>query len=332
MKGNKIMMTRKSARNIFISFVSVAAVACGSSNSGTTEESTDTSTTEIASSDTELVRVQINISDKNSSLSLTNGASLGLTAAAENFSLDIDSCATGYTNTGITSASGPIDVYKGDIGCLAKLKSLTLGGNAYTPSVDFTTWQAGDTAVFSFGGEDLALTITSTLANPISGTEAIDITFSEIDEGTVVNVAANALGDSHNITVAGEESPAFQVTSVTLDSVTAQGAGNFTFEFTCDSAVAGTGATATCETHTIIDVDYVLLEDTFGGSLTYAQAQTEIAAGADVLSGDVTAAGFNASATGPDQMHNNPNMIMLIGVTTVDGTSFRYINIDLTTL
>ncbi|MFK7826887.1 MAG: hypothetical protein AB8G05_22280 [Oligoflexales bacterium] len=327
------MMTRKSTRNMFLGLVSIAAVACGGKKGS--NDATDASSTEIASSDTELVRVQINISDTNSSLNLTNGGSLSLTADADDFSLDIDTCATGYTNTGITSASAPVDVYKGDIGCLAKLKSLTLGASVYTPSTDFTTWQAGDTAVFTDGSNSLALSVQSTLSDPISGTEAISIAFTEIDSGTDVLVAENALGDSHNISVSGEASPAFQVTDVTLNSVTAGGAGDFAFEVTCENAVVGTGAAATCDAQLVTDMTYVLLNDTYGGSMTIAEAQTAIAGGTAVVAGDVVAfggtnGGFDiASAQGPNAMHTNPNMILLIGI---NGTSFRYINIDLDTL
>ena len=333
------MKTRKSTRNIFLGLISIAAVACGG-NKGSNNEAVDASTTEIASSDTELVRVDISISDTSSALRLTTGQALGLTAAADDFSLDIDSCATGYTNTGITSASPNVDVYKGDLGCLAKLKSLTLGANVYTPSTDFTTWQAGDTAVFTDGTNNLALSIQTTLNDPISGTEAIAIAFTEIDSGTDVLVAENAIGDSHSISVSGEASPAFQVVAggITLNSVTAGGAGNFSIDVACENAVVGTGATATCDAQLVTDMTYVLLNDTYGGTMTLAEAQTAIAGGTAVAAGDVLAfgapgvpnGGFNiASATGPDAMHTNPNMILLIGI---NGTSFRYINIDLDTL
>lgn len=72
--------------------------------------------------------------------------------------------------------------------------------------------------------------------------------------------------------------------------------------------------------------------------MTLAQAQSAIAGGTTVAAGDVLDFGspdaanggfLISSAQGPDQMHNNPNMILLIGI---NGTSFRYINIDLDTL
>lgn len=328
------MINKKTARNIFVSLISITAVACGSKKSGS-NDGADNST---VASDTELVRVAINISDANSSLSLSNGKGLGLTADADDFSLDIDSCATGYTNTGITAASAPVDVYKGDIGCLAKLKSLTLGGNVYTPSTDFTTWQVGDTAVFSDGTNNLNLSVQSTLNDPISGTEAISIAFTEIEAGTDVLVAESALGDAHSISVSGEASPAFQVTTYLLNSVTAAGAGNFGFDLQCEEAVVGSAGTATCAGQLITGLTYVLLQDTYGGTMTLAEAQAAIAGGTAVATGDVLDfgaagvpnGGFNiGSAQGPDQMHNNPNMILLIGI---GGTSFRYINIDLDTL
>lgn len=254
------MVMSKKTGSLMIGLVSMLAVACGTKNSGSDDSADGISG--VSPGETELVAVAINISDTSSSLSLSNGQGLGLTATAEDFSLDIVDCATGYTNTGITTSSAPLNVYKGDIGCLAKLKSLTLGGLVYTPSTDFTSWQAGDTAVFSNGSDILNLSIQSTLNDPISGTEAISIAFTEIEAGSDTLVSEAALGDSYSVSVSGESAPAFQVTDYALNGVTANGAGQFRFTLQCEEGVVGTGSTATCATQTISSLTYVLLQDT----------------------------------------------------------------------
>ena len=210
--------------------------------------------------------------------------------------------------------------------------------------MNFTTWLAGDTATFKDNGAGtikLDLSVSSQLDNPISGATPVTYAFKEIQAGADTTLAKNDVSDGHTLSVAGEAAPAFIVDSYTFDNITAAGEGQFTFTMECDGEnIAGAGATATCKSQNMVsDVKYKLVEDTYGGVLTLADPDALFPAGeTSVVDGDILAigaggtvnGGFKTSLmTGPATLHNKPNMILIL---QVSDTSYRYYNIDVTTL
>ena len=163
-----------------------------------------------------LFQVSCGDSDKSSSefvsvpveLKILNNENLSLTGA-DSFVMILDGCTSGYTLT-VTEALTSVDLYKFDEGCVLKLNiALTVAGVNYNKlnsgASDFTTWTAGDIALFtnSAGSQSIGLTVDSQLDNPISGTEAVSYTFSQVLEGADETIADSVVTDSHSVAVTG---------------------------------------------------------------------------------------------------------------------------------
>lgn len=274
--------------------------------------------------------------------------SLSLTADATAFSISLEGCASGYTSTA-TEVSTGLQVYKFDQNCLAKLTTFTVGGIVYVPTAatPFSTWLAGDTATFEDQSDPTNLinvTVVSQLDNPISGTEPVTYAYSQVSQGADENIADSVVGDSHVLSVGGLEAPSFTIAGVTFNGITATGGGQFVFTLECTANITGAAATTACLESNFTDLKYKLVADTYGSTLTYADAQSIFASGpisidtaTDVVAigaGGTVNGGFVTKSdasilTGPDQMHLNPNMILVVEVA---GTSYTYYNIDVTTL
>ena len=326
-----------SSKHLYLGLFSslILTTNCGVDNRDVVADQ-DTATIESQNDERELIDIDVQVDEKEQGFNLT--------ASATAYSLTIDSCASGYTTT-VDENSPTVKAYKFDRDCLAKLTTFTINGITYNPdSADlFTTWQAGDTATFEDALDNtnkIAVSVVSTLDNPISGTEAISYAFEDIKKGSDENIAENVVSDTHAISVTGEVAPNFTIAAVSYVGMTAAGAGQFTVKFNCDSNITGSGATTACEGQLMTDLKYKLVEDTYGGTLTQAQAaalfptgESSIDTGSELLAiGDADAAngGFvSKTLDGPNQMHNKPNMIIIIEAAD---TSYRYWNMDVTTL
>jgi hypothetical protein len=288
-----------------------------------------------ASSDSGLIKIPVKLTEKKKGFSL---------ADATTYSISLTDCASGYTSTANQNSSS-LKVYKFDRDCLAKLTQFQLNGFTYTPQAadPFTTWQTGDTATFEVAASPsntLQVKVISTLDDPISGTEAVEYRFSTIESGANETIADTDVGDPHTMTVAGQDAPSFTIHSVELVGITAGGAGQFEFVMECTSDITGAGATTACLDVLFTDIRYKLIEDTYGSTLTYAQAQalfpadessvdtaTEVVA---VGGGGTTHGGFTTvTLDGPDIMHTHPNMILVIEAADL---SYLYFNVDVTIL
>jgi hypothetical protein len=280
----------------------------------------------------ETISVGVNISEKGFAL-----------ANASTYTMRLEGCASGLT-ADITQAQAFVDVYKFDQGCVIKLTAFTYGGVTYEPTVGDpfnATHSAGDIATFADTlnpANQLTVTVGSQLNNPISGTEAVSYTFSQITAGAAETIAKTVVGDAHTLSVTGTDAANVDITGVTMTGMTAGGAGQFTFKVDCLVATTGTlPATLKCGANDLIGLKYRLIADnaTYNGDLTYTQAaalfdgsETTVASGDQFSTGN---GGFNALVTGPNQMHNNPNMLFVIQSGGAGG-SYKYFNVDVTKL
>jgi len=266
-------------------------------------------------------------------------------AAATAFSMSLDGCASGLTYATISDTNPNIDVYKFDQGCLVKLNSFDYGGVTYVPSAGdpFTSWIAGDLATFEESGNPantIRVAVATQLDNPVSGTEAISYTFSEIVAGADEAIAKTVVSDAHAITVAGQAAPNFTISAVRFVGMTATGGGQFQFTLDCAGAFTGTvaGLDAACDGTLLSALTYNMVEDTYASVLTAADASTIFGGGSTAVAaaqmndpgGAAPSGGFvTLTLTGPDLMHTKPNMILILEAA---GTSYQYFNIDVTTL
>lgn len=283
----------------------------------------------------ETVTVGVDVSEK--------GAGFRL-AAANSYSMSLDGCASGLTVASITQANPSVDVYKFDQGCLVKLNSFVLSGITYTPTAGdpFTTWADGDIATFEQAGNPsnrFTVVVSSQLNDPITGTESVSYTFAQLVAGTDESIAESVVGDSHALSVSGQDAAAVDVVGVTMTGMTAGGAGQFTFKVECTTPITGTAPNYSCGNNVMTTLKYVLVEDTYGGTLTVAQADALfVSAGTTVASGDqlptgsagALNGGFNTQTlTGPNAMHTHPNMLFVV---QSGGSSYKYFNVDVSTL
>jgi len=315
--------------------VTAALSACGPKLQSVAPSQDPTSAEpESATERRETVTVGVNVAEK---------AGFRL-ASASSYSMSLTGCASGLTASGISQANPSVDVYKFDQNCLVKLDSFTLNGITYTPSSGdpFTSWANGDLAVFEESGNpsnNFTVIVTSQLGNPISGTESVAYTFTQVAAGTDETIAKSVVSNSHALSVSGVDSATVDIVGVTMNGMTAGGAGQFTFKVECLTAITGSSPTYNCGTNQLTTLKYVLVKDTYGGTLTAAQAaalfsggETTVGAGDLLATGSSGApnGGFNTQTlTGPNIMHNNPNMLLVI---QSGGTSYKYFNVDVTTL
>jgi len=269
-------------------------------------------------------------------------------AAATSFQMSLEGCASGLSYPNITEANANIDVYKYDQGCLVKLNSFAYNGITYTPSAGdpFTTWLAGDIAIFEDAlnpNNKLRVIVNSQLSSPVAGTESISYSFGQVAAGADKLLAKQVVGDRHELSVSGQDATPMTISGVSFVGMTAQGAGQFIFTLECGQVVTGAIPNLSCAGTPLANIKYRLVKDTFGGVLSYDQAaaifngsELAIADGERLAPGQggTTNGGFISKSgasvlTGPNQMHSNPNMILIL---QAGGVSYRYFNVDVTPL
>jgi len=309
--------------------------ACGPKLQSVSENQGDgTSDPDAAGSTRETVTVGVNVQEKGVGFKL---------ASANSFNMSLVGCASGLTQSNITQANPSIDVYKFDQGCLVQLNSFVMGGITYTPASGdpFGSYAPGDIATFEEAANPAnkyTVVITSQLSSPISGQEAVSYTFTQLAAGTDEAIAKSVVGDSHSLSVSGQDAPNMDIVGVTMNGMTAGGAGQFIMKIECLAAITGTTPNFNCGTNLLTSMKYKLVKDTYGSVLTAAQAAAIFdGSESSVTAPDLLAlassgapnGGFNTSTvTGPAVMHNNPNMLFVIKA----GASYKYFNVDVSTL
>lgn len=312
--------------SLFVALTTV--VSCGDFMS-LDEASEENGRDDSAIQTDKFISIDVNVAEDTSSLNLL--------AAATSYSIDLDGCVSGHTATA-TDASSGLKVYKFDQGCLAKLTQFVANGITWVPDVNFTTWAAGDTATFmdqAINANKISVSVSEQLDDPISGTENVTYLFSEIVAGADNTVVEATVADSHTMAVNGQGAPDFTITSIDFSGMTAAGAGQFIFHFDCAIAQTGTGATTACRDVNLSELTYKLVEDTYGGTLTMADAQALFPAGETAVNTatdihTVGNGGFNSAVVdGPAPISAKSNMILILQAADL---SYLYFNVDVATI
>ena len=303
--------------------------ACGPVLESVGLESDDEKT---VASETELLSLDVNVETQAQAFAL---------AAATKFNISLGACASGYTAEA-NETKAALNVYRFDRGCLAKLTSLEYGGIVYLPSagVPFTTWLPGDSAIFTDGGSNsIRVTVAAQLSNPVGTLDTVAYSFTEIAQGTDQVLEKNVVGSGKTMSVEGQAAPSFQVKSLSFTGITVAGAGQFSFSLECTQALTGSGVDSICKDLKLSQLKYILVKDTYSGTLNSTQAAALFASGSSSIAlSEVRAAGSGGMANGgfasqtlvgPDQMHLNPNMILVIEGAAA---SYLYFNVDVSTL
>jgi hypothetical protein len=324
---------------LFSTLLGLTLLGCGPT---LTSPDTTTSTDKASNTDTsqagEFTTISVSVSEK-----ATFGFSL---ASATAFDMSLTGCASGLSYTGINQNTPNVDLYISDQGCLIELNSFSYGGNSYVPTSGdpFSSYAAGDVATFENSAdatETLTVTVDTQLSDPVESTDAVVYTFSQIQAGADELLAESVVGENHTLSVEGVAAPGFTISAVSFDGIaSSSGEGQFTFTLECTSTINETTTPYSCEGQGLDQIRYMLVEDTYSGTLTSSEAATIFSNGTPgtYSSGDELAAGaggttnggmYTSSLTGPAQMHNTPNMILIL---EAEGTSYRYFNVDVSTL
>lgn len=273
-----------------------------------------------------------------------NLAQFGLTGAS-GFNMTVEGCSSGYTGQ-VTQLSPSIVVYKFDSGCLAKLTSLVVDGVTYAPTAadPFENWQSGDTAKFedtAGSGLVLYVQVLNQLDSPIPSTtptHGVEYVFSTIEKGAQKDCTADCIQNNYTVAVNGVDAPDFDIKAFAFVDMSVSGAGVFMFKFECAEDLVGSDLSATCKGASLTGLRYRMVQDTYNSTLDITQAGAIMSTNAvNIDVSEVIPAGSDAamphggfvskSLVGPDQMHLNPNMIMLLETMN---TSYKYWNVDVT--
>lgn len=260
----------------------------------------------------------------------------GLAAAASNYAVTVENCATGYQSS-VTQAQSTVKVYKADTGCVGKLTSFTVASVDYLPSnpgaTPFSSWAVGQTAVFtdSSGTKKMRVTVSSQLTTPIATNDSISYTFSIVIASSGSTVGSEVVGQVSGVGVAGDYAPNFTLDQTAFQGVNAggplNGAGKFIFTMECKSSQTG-GGSPSCEGLPVTDISYILAKDVYSGAPTLSQllALTGFTAvtGGQVVTGTSNGrGGFQTTIlTGPGPMATAGNEKLLLVLK--NGASYQY--------
>lgn len=351
----------------YIAFISINVFfsSCGPSldaeltspdTSGTKKKETITSTQAAVKQDSQRVLVPVKIY-------YDDGLGLTDVTAAVSYQISLTGCASGFTQTTSTTLAP----YQYDVGCYAKLTQFVYdgtdnftynqteaGATAFTDS--FAGYAAGQKAIFATA--DAAPThktlmrvyVEQALTNSITGSEAVIYRFSHITQGSTSTILKSTIDEAGTtVTVTSVAPPSFTISSSSLVNITSNGAGEWQFVLQCTAAVTGTGDSRICAQVTMYDkLRFKLIQDTYSSAMTVSQLESAFGilagSGSPIASGDIHSAGTTTTnggfrtpntsesnvATGPNQMHNNPNMILILRSegSTAGEYSWQYFNVD----
>lgn len=285
-------------------------------------------------------KIPISFVQSNDHISNDNISTFSLTTSnADAWTIELTDCLSGYDTTVTEANVDGLEIYRFDRECRAKLTEFIFDGKTYIPTAGdpFTNWQAGDIATFDEVGEPgvnpLRLMVLSTIGNPVTGLETISFGWATITQGSDRSILWTTAGASDKLTVAANPPPSFTIKSIERTGMSPGAGGQFKFVLECTSHITITNI---CELVSFSDLDYKLVEDTFGGSISSMQGDSIFATpGTSVMLPDDRIAPGSAGTTnggiitisldGPDNMANHPHMLLVI---RSYGQSFQYFNVD----
>lgn len=257
------------------------------------------------------------------------------------FNMTLEGCASGWSVESITSVNPYVDLYKHDLNCVIKLVSFSLNGKNYVIQQDFTDWMESDTAVFvndKNANEKLTVRVNSQLSSPVTEGDSVAYSFTESGKGQSETAGKGKIAQGVDLAVAGISAPGFEISDLEFVGMTADGAGRFKFRMECDSVIAGDS----CEGNSLSDITYVLLANSNdAGSFTYDEIAdlynsapaNSVADNEHVAANASFNGGFDTKVlNGPNQMHKNPKMVLILSASDDDYSSYRYYLIDIETL
>lgn len=289
----------------------------------------------------ELIQIPVGLNASAKALKNLNAfnftESLNLAAGTQiaDWTINVTGCKSGYTTTVESTASEPkanVALYNFDEGCMAGLIKFTFNGLEYTKDQGGAlNGPAGDSAVFVNGSSKITIKVTTQLDSPLSASSKAAFNFFESAAGPDKPLDNYSAG--HNLTLTGVEAPNFNIFDATLTAMPG-GVPTFAFRFECLNIVAANACpTPGGDAQPMADMDVKIIDDTFGGTPTYADAESAFATPGTSTTADGsigTRGGMTASVVGIGPMYSHRNLIVFIRYTlTSAGSSYRYFNVDI---
>jgi hypothetical protein len=257
------------------------------------------------------------------------------------FTIELADCLSGYTAIVTEANIDGLEIYNYDRECKAKLTQFSANGRNYVPTSGdpFTTWQAGDSAIFDEVGEPgifpLKIVVLSTLGDPATSSDKITYGWATIAEGSTNAILWSTIGASGDVQHLTNLPPSFSIRSIEFLGLTAGEGGQYRLVLECTVTI---GITNVCSSVDLADLDYKLVEDTYGGTIDKAAGDAIFSTpgtpvtlpGERVAPGDsgTTKGGFvSVILDGPDNLASKPNMLYVI---RSYGESYQYFNLDIT--
>ncbi len=292
---------------------------------------------------------------------LDDSQGLDLLTIASSINVSVAGCASGFTIGATLIQSGVVNLYKFDQSCLVKLESFVLGTTTYsataTGATNFTTWLAGDTAIFAntiSSSDTIKVFVASQVTQGgVTNTDTIAYNFTDISGGSINSIAQANVSFPVPLTVTGHAAPPFTLSTAKFVQTNADGSVSMAFTLQCTSAVTGSSGAYSCGGVPLTQFYYVFGKDNYSqGVITVTQANalfsgspTQVTSGfelgtsaADPNGGStVTNGGFYTGSlvTGTVAVYpSNLNNLLMIQERDGSGNavSYLYFYIDLASL
>lgn len=278
-KGARIMMRRHNnidKRSLLQLCLLCFFVSCtGEQNKGKSKDSFLLTNTQ------DFIEIPLGLASQNS-LSL-EGSSLNLSTAVADITVSLSGCASAYSVSGFLvpnlESERKIRIIRSDKNCTVELDSFRLDGELYTPKTgfEFAAWTPGSFGIYidENSGKELRLSLSKqiTPAGALD-TDQVSFEFTDIDSR-----AAPSLGSviaEPGISLGGDVPPNFIMTSAEFIGINTDGSANLAFSLECGDPITGSSpADYKCSEVLITsELDYMIIRDEYGGSLTIDDADT----------------------------------------------------------
>lgn len=248
---------------------------------------------------------------------------------ASSFIIDVVGCKSGYSRLDHDSSvsGGTIGLFSRDRDCEIQLKSFIWNAKTWTKSGG-GNYSGPSAALFQNSTDSDLISVVSpqNLPATITGAGTVSFYFSVIEEGTQKQIVS--AGVAQHLTNSANDAPWYQlkpISGVVLDSVAAgTNIADFTFRLECKTSVTTSDTicpTTTAQNQTQTSMRVALVKDTYGGVLSWANAQAAFNSAphiVSILGGNLLspAAGFNGGfavqIAGPEDLSTSQKMILIV--------------------
>ena len=259
-------------------------------------------------------------------------------ASVTDWTIAVSGCKSGYTTSVTSTSAAPktaVGLYKFDQSCVAGLEKFTYGTSVFTKQGGGTlSGVAGTSATFESGTKILKVSISTQLDSPLSASSKAAFNFFEISKGTDSLPPGTKYSQGQSLSISGVEAPNFEINDVELTAIAAtDGAPTFSIKLECNNAIAsGACSSASGDPQPMASMDVKIVDDTFGGTPAFADAETLFATAGTTPTTDGTIGtkgGMSAVLLGAGPLYSHRNTIVFIRYAVTGGASYRYFNMDI---